>query len=140
MPIVRLAEQADLRDVKSLADCHRKEIGFLPRAAFEESALHQCLIVACDDKGVVGFTRFRHRRDGVTVIYEICSQLSGSGAGGQMIDWLKADCREHGQRSIILKCPSDLPSNRFYESKGFRKVGVEAGKAQPLNIWSLEVS
>ena len=62
---------------KRVADLLRHELGFQPRSVFEESATKGELLVAKEANGkVLGFTRYHHRWDNRTTLYEI-----GCGSG-----------------------------------------------------------
>ncbi|HPZ55674.1 MAG TPA: GNAT family N-acetyltransferase [Bacillota bacterium] len=139
---VRLAHSSDLEPVKRLADDNRDSIGFLPRAAFQESIKRGWLLVAKVDGEPVGFVRFRPRAtDDVCTLYEICVSHSWRrrGIGTLLLDALKAHAQHHNKRWIRLKCPTDLEANRFYLQYGFRKIGCSEGKARPLVEWAMSL-
>lgn len=126
-------------EVKVLADEHRWEIGFHSRKAFEESAERSQLIIAAKGRDILGFVRFRHRRDHRTSIYEIVTKADarGSGIGKSLLEEVKTRCRVAGSRSIRLSCPAELAANEFYAASGFRKMGTKSGKNRPLYEWEL---
>lgn len=77
-----------------------------------------------------GFCRFREKKDGSIVIYEIFSTKKGSGK--KIIDSLLGKTDSY----IQLKCPIDLPSNGFYKHLNFEHIGTEiTPKGNKLNIW-----
>lgn len=78
-----------------------------------------------------GFCHWHLRRDGIVTIREIIATRKG--AGGQMLGHIKT--LNHGC-PIQAKCPSDLPSNAWYERRGFVLVGTETTKTgRAVNLW-----
>ena len=173
---VAAARSEDVDGVKRLADLHRRTIGFVVRAALEESLRLEALWVArgepdcggaarVDDNGppsavtggaaiivggdegarmasggeapVVGFVQVHRRRDGQTTLHLIAVDPArrGEAIGTALLDAAFADSRARGMRGILLRCPQELPANRFYEQQGFRLRGVEPGKRRPLCVW-----
>jgi len=64
--------ESAIAQVKAIADVLRNQLGFINANAFSDSARRQELLVARDQGGnIVGFTRFHHRRDRITTLYEI---------------------------------------------------------------------
>lgn len=79
-----------------------------------------------------GYCRWHRRRDGVITIYEILSMRPG--AGSEMLEKLRAM-----GLPIVAKCPSDLPSNAWYERRGFALSRTETTPSgRRLNVWRLE--
>ena len=107
-----------------------------------ESINKEQLLIALDAEGqVVGFNQYRHRKDQQTTLYNIvvAEDLRRSGIGSALLDELCTDATSAGKKTIFLKCPQELPSNRFYESYGFTLLDVEKGKNRPLSIWQLQL-
>lgn len=78
-----------------------------------------------------GYCRWHRRKDGVTTIYEILSTKPG--AGQAMLAQL--------ERPIQAKCPTDLPSNAWYQRRGFRLVATETTRSgRVLNVWRLDAN
>lgn len=147
---VAAARSEDVDGVKRLADLHRRTIGFVVRAALEESLRLEALWVARGEPGcggaarvvdggeaVVGFVQVHRRRDGQTTLHLIAVDPArrGEAIGTALLDAAFADSRARGMRGILLRCPQELPANRFYEQQGFRLRGVEPGKRRPLCLW-----
>lgn len=129
---IRNATLEDVEQVKIIADSNSSEIGFVLRPALEEAVEKGHLIVAELDGEILGFCNFNIRKaDGVTVIYEICTDYKyrGNKIGKALIDFL--------QKPISLKCPVGNESNNFYEHCGFTLKTVEDGKKRKLNVWEL---
>lgn len=135
--------QSDIDAVKQLADQHRTELGFHSRQVYIDSLEKGELFVATRENQVVGFTRFHHRRDHRTTLYEIAviADVRGEGIGKKLINALVDDCRRKSSRSIRLSCPVELPANQFYASNGFirRTRRSRPGRSRPLYEWELLV-
>ena len=137
------AHQSHIEGTKILADANRHIFGFITRGAFQDACQAGTLIVATHGKEVVGFIRYHHRkRDQQTTLYDICVSESeqGRGIGKQMIAFLIDRCRSSNRATILLKCPSHLAANAFYERNGFYCVDTIVGKRQTLNIWLLDLT
>ncbi len=50
------------------------------------------------------------------------------------------DCRNLNRAEILLKCPSYLEANAFYERNGFCRIDTLEGKRQRLNVWRLDLN
>src|SRR5690606_29258311 len=139
---IRKCTQNDLDGVKRLFDHHRTELGFVLRPSLSKSIVDGELLVAVDKEEVLGAVHHHHRRDGQTTLYHIAvdPKHRQQRIGANLIKALYTDCREHNSRSILLKCPSDLPANIFYQHTGFRCERTDTGKHRPLNIWILDVT
>jgi len=92
---------------------------------------------------ILGFVRFRHRRDGLTTLYEIAvvHNKQGNRIGKKLVDALVDDCRRVGIRRIRLSCPAELPANGFYKRLGFvhTEGRSKAGVNRPLYEWHLTI-
>lgn len=142
---IRLAVPADVPACKAIADDHKHELGFLTRAVFSEAIARHNLLVAqlTDSSKIVAFVRYNHRKRGSeTAIYDICVDINHyrMGAGRALLDVLATDCRSRERTSIILKCPEDLSANQFYQSIGFQRIGLDAGRRRALVVWRLLLS
>ena len=52
----------------------------------------------------------------------------GRGLGRAMLEWLCADARERGARSMLLEVrPSNAVARQLYASSGFRPIGLRRG-------------
>lgn len=130
--MIRLAIENDIDTISKIAGKSSKEIGFVMKVAMKEAIAKNSLIVVERNKEIVGFCKFNKRKkDGVTVIYEICvlKEYRGLGYGKQMIDEL--------DRPIELKCPVDNASNKFYQAIGCELVETVPGRKRALNVWRL---
>ena len=127
---------------KKLADANRNIFGFITRGAFDEACLAGTLIVAVRGSEVIAFLRYHHRkRDLQTTLYDICVSESerGKGLGIQMLRMLIDYCYASNRATILLKCPSHLSANGFYQRNGFVCINTLVGKRQNLNVWQLNL-
>lgn len=139
---IREVKESDIDCIKHIADENRSSLGFMPRKKLEEIADQQRAFVAWYDGSVVGFVVFRHRkRDLQTTLSEICVQheYRGQGIGADLIQSLIRDCDQRNRAYIQLKCPIDLPANKFYKHVGFDLHMIEDGKKRKLNVWRLAI-
>jgi N-acetylglutamate synthase-like GNAT family acetyltransferase len=127
--MVRLATLTDIDAIKEVAKHYVKELGFILRPALEEAVRREELLY--EDK-TNSFCHYHTRRDGVSVIYEICVPVEhrGGGIAKAMINMIPPP--------IQLKCPVDNESNKFYEHFGFKLLCVDPGEKRMLNVWLLD--
>lgn len=140
--MIRNATIADLPSVKHLADTHKHELGFVINAALKEGISERRLLVAVQPGNrVIGFIHFRHRRDRVTKVYQIC--IGGSwrrqGYGQALISYVIQQALALGQSFICLSCPEDLLANDFYRGCGFTEDGLVTGRVRRLIQWRLKI-
>jgi len=138
--VVRKATLADLNVIKSLADVHKNELGFLLRPALANSIDRSEVFVAENSRGIVGFVEYHHRQDEQTTLYHIAvrSDHRRQGIGRRLVKALTYDANER-KGFIQLKCPVDLEANEFYERLGFSQVDTDPGKHRELAVWRLQL-
>lgn len=84
-----------------------------------------------------GFCHWHLRRDGQLTIREIIVTRPGQGIGTAILDTLK---QTPGAACIVAKCPTDLPSNGWYSSRGFALVATERTRTgKDINVWKLDL-
>jgi len=140
---ISLAHPSHIEGAKKLADANRTIFGFITRRVFLDAYEAGTLIVVTRYDEVVGFLRYHHRkRDLQTTLYDICVAEAerGKNLGHGMLRMLIDFCRNSGRATILLKCPSHLAANTFYENNGFFCVDTLAGKHQQLNVWRLDLT
>ena len=139
---VRQASLSDLDAIKSLADAHRNELGFVLRPALAKSIERSEVLVAENSTGIVGFVEYHHRRDEQTTLYHIAVQPDHRqlNIGRQLVQALRDDAGERKKAHIQLKCPVDLEANEFYERMGFVQTEVQPGKGRSLAVWRMMIS
>jgi GNAT superfamily N-acetyltransferase len=136
---IRKAISTDLDAIKSLADAHSHELGFVLRPALARSIERSELVVAANSTGPIAFAEYHHRRDAQTTLYHIvvAPDYRRQGIGRWLIERLADEARATGKEIIVLKCPATLPANDFYAHTGWSLAGSEPGKRRPLNLWQL---
>jgi GNAT superfamily N-acetyltransferase len=140
---ISFAHSSHIEGAKKLADTNRAIFGFITRGVFLDAYEAGTLIVATRYGKVVGFLRYHHRkRDLQTTLYDICvaEPERGKRLGQGMLHMLIDCCCNVGRATILLKCPSHLAANTFYEKNGFCCVETLAGKRQRLNVWCLDLT
>lgn len=86
-----------------------------------------------------GICHWHLRKDGQITIREIIvlPEKQGNDIGSKILDALK---RIPGGKSIVARCPSDLPSNLWYKKKGFKQIGKQITKSgKTVYIWKLSL-
>ena len=82
-----------------------------------------------------GMCRFHRRKDHQITIHEIISTRPGVGA--TLLERLKAI---PSAASLLAKCPADLPSNEWYQRRGFILEATETTRSgRILNVWRLNL-
>lgn len=139
----KLENVSEINQIKAIADSQRVELGFHSMQSFMDSFNKKEIIVAKQAGVVVGFTRYHHRKDGKTTLYEIAvvPQFRFHNIGKGLINSLKDECASSGSRSIKLSCPVELSSNGFYKKIGFIQSlrRSRPGKNRPLYEWELQI-
>jgi ribosomal protein S18 acetylase RimI-like enzyme len=138
---IRNGTVSDIHVVKKIADQNSRSLGFLMRAALEESIGQNWLKVAVVQNTISGFVRYRMRRDMVLKIYEICvaQEFRGRSLGRLLIGELCQEGFKLKATRIELRCPEELPANRFYEKMGFKITKIDKGKNRRLINWALKL-
>ena len=115
------------------------ELGFVRKVALAESLRRREILVAENSEYVVGFLHYRHRRDQQTTLYNIVvlPEKRQRGIGKRLVNTLLKESRSLGKQQIVLKCPAELPANKFYARIGFRRWRKEPGKRRELIVWRL---
>ena len=137
--ITRKATEEDLDALKTLADAHRRELGFIRRPTLLEAIRREEIIIALQREHLVGFVHYHHRRDEQTTLYDIvvAPDFRLNGIGQNLVHALMAESHASRKQFILLKCPEELPANAFYQSLGFERWQEDPGKRRKLVIWKL---
>ncbi len=139
---ISFAHSSHIEGAKQLADANRSTFGFMTRGVFLDAYEAGTLIVATRHNKVEGFLRYHHRkRDLQTTLYDICvaEPMRGKRLGQRMLQMLIDSCRNSGRDKILLKCPSHLAANTFYDKNGFICIDTQVGKRHLLNVWCLDL-
>ena len=119
-----------LSAVQQSADAHRKELGFLSRAAYSDAAKKGRLWIALDSSTstYAGHLLFGGRANTLRVV-QICvaPDHRGKGLAREFLNRLREYGERLGKISIIALVAADLPANRFYEHEGFHLIRQQAG-------------
>lgn len=135
--IIRNALEKDLCAIKMLADANKAELGFVLLPVLQEAITEGRIVTAVVNTKVVGFLHFRHRKDRLTKIYQICvdSRYRLHHYGSSLIGFVENLARERNQLGLCLACPQDLGANSFYRRLGFSVREINPGKLRALVIW-----
>lgn len=138
---IRKATQFDLGGIKTLADKHKHELGFVLRPALVRSIAHGQVFIATTDTELIGSVDYHHRRDTQTTLYHIvvAQEWRRQGIGRGLIESLQNEASAQGKKRILLKCPEDLSANSFYQQLGFKLLSVANGRSRKLNVWQLAI-
>lgn len=139
--VITKATPSDIDGIKKIADAHRKELGFVRRPSLLESINRAEVFVARQNGSIIGFVEYRHRKDEQTTLYNIVVEPAyrRAGVGRNLLERLIQEAEQRRKTRILLKCPTELAANRFYEQIGFDLYQVEAGKKRRLNIWRRQI-
>jgi DNA helicase HerA-like ATPase len=69
----------------------------------------------------------------------VAPETRARGVGRALVDALEQVARQTGCSWIALKCPVDLPANRFYRDYGFQLAETLNGRKRALNVWLLSL-
>lgn len=133
--ITLLSSKADVAsfipDVIAAADGERNSFGFLPARAYEDFALQQRLIVACDSnsKTLAGYVVFGGTPPQARIFQTYVSpDFRRHGVGQALVAEVIRRSEEASFLSIRVEVASDLNgANNFYKNQGFRLVRERAG-------------
>ena len=134
---IRPARVEDVFGVKTLADQHKVELGFIRKSILYKAQEKGWLLVAVKNEEVIGFANFRIRQDNNATLYDIVvdKPYRKQKIGKRLIQRLTWLVNVAGGEHIRLKCPQSLPANAFYEKLQFTHTEIETGKKRPLNVW-----
>jgi GNAT superfamily N-acetyltransferase len=151
-PKVEVARMEHLHAAKTLADKHKRELGFINQAILRKAIEANSMLVAPlladatkleqaaveTESTLAGFVHFYVRCDSVVTLYSIVVSESYRhvGVGRRLFEELVNVAHARGKTEIRLKCPAELAANTFYERLGLRVTCVETGKHRPLNVWT----
>src|SRR2546421_1177551 len=101
---------------------HKAELGYVPYAAIREAIKNGEVLIA---EMQAGFCIWHKRLDGWYVIYDIVSEMKGTGRA--LLLAVPTPRR--------LKAPVDIKANGFYQRMGGHLEKVEKGRKRRLNLW-----
>jgi len=144
---IRLARKNDVDGAKRVAEEYKQELGFVNIAILKAAQNKGWLLVAAEwnfeanNENIIGFANFRIKKDKNCTLYEIAVQKShrDRGVGKRLLNELMRIVHVAGGKLIRLKCPEELPANKFYERNRFELVETEEGKKRRLNVWQYQI-
>ena len=110
------------------------EVGFVIKNSLFQSAERNELVYLQVNNQIVSVCNFHKRRDFITTIYEIVTDLEYRQKG-----FAKAIIKHliSNGHTIMLKCPADNESNGFYQKIGAKLIGSQSNRLKTLNIYKL---
>lgn len=85
-----------------------------------------------------GMAHVHLRRDGVLTLREIIVTRPGVGIGSEILNRLLT---WPGAHAIVARCPADLPANKWYERRGFFRVGTQVTRTgRQVVTWQRNLS
>jgi GNAT superfamily N-acetyltransferase len=91
-------------------------------------------LVSEDDSGVQGFTCANHQTGYVWALFVI-EEEQGHGHGTALLDAVVTRLREAGHRQAFLTTGEGTKAERFYESKGWRRMGTNLVGEIVFRLW-----
>ena len=133
-----------VQQVRTLADEHRREFGFIPRNAYGDAALREKLWVAVDSvsRDFRGYLYFGGRHPRMKV-FQICVAPGNRSSG--IARRIISEFIQYSQRlsclNITARVLSTLPANRFWRNQGFEIIRQTPGKGEEatLNLYSKDL-
>jgi RimJ/RimL family protein N-acetyltransferase len=124
-------EEEKINYIYKMMNKYSKEVGFVLKPAIREQASKKHIVYIEDENKIVAVCNFNLRKDNITIIYEIVTDLEfrGKGYAKEIIKFLS---KTH---IVELKCPIDNKSNEFYKKIGFKLKEVQSGAKRKLNVW-----
>jgi GNAT superfamily N-acetyltransferase len=132
-----------LRYVAALQARNSNELGFLPRAVFEEQAARGQLFLGLLNGEPCGYILAGSGFQGVMRCHQVCVEFDVRRRlyGAMLVSAVEEYGESLGCSQIVLRCGSDLPANEFWKSLGYHLADTEkAGAARRyrrrINVWS----
>jgi ribosomal protein S18 acetylase RimI-like enzyme len=138
----------DAPQIIALAEAHEHELGPISKHhswLMQHIDRGEVFVAKTQEGKVVGFVSFHHkhlREDEHTTIYYLCtdSAYRRHGIGKRLMEAVAVDTRLCGNKRIMLKCPTQLPANHFYQCIGYTLEGSETDhEGGRLNVWTLSL-
>lgn len=117
-----------LENITEAADSHKDSLGFLPHKAYTQACERKRLWVCTDhsSNAFLGYLYFSESKSGLKVT-QLFAAKKGRGVGSTLIASLINYGEKKGLFTLSARVAADLPSNRFWESMGLKKIRTEAG-------------
>ena len=133
-----------VQQVRTLADEHRREFGFIPRNAYEDAALRERLWVAIDSvsRDFRGYLYFGGRHPHMKV-FQICVAPGhqSSGVAQRIISEFVQYSQRLNYMNITARVLSTLPANRFWKNQSFEIIRQTPSKSEEatINLYSKDL-
>ena len=130
--------------VRSLADGHRREFGFLPTNVYVEAVQRGNLWVAIDraSRNFLGYLLFGSQHPRLRV-FQVCVHPDhrSRGIARTLISQLIIFGKSHEYLNVTARVSSKLTANRFWQEQGFHIVKQTPGKGQNtiINIYAKDL-
>ena len=145
---IREASQEDAPAIRALSEASQDELGAISQHRHwltHQIEIGDVFVAETSDGELVGFVVFNHNppeEQEHTTVYYLCvnSTYRKNGIGKRLMEAVAVDVRLFGNRRIILKCPTQLAANYFYQSIGYILEGSETDQeGDRLNSWTLSL-
>ena len=145
---IREASQEDAPAIMVLSEASKDELGAIGQHRqwlMQQIDVGDVLVAETDERELVGFVVFNHNsitEDEHSTIYYLCthSTYRRRGIGKRLMEAVALDARLYSKKRIILKCPSHLSANHFYQSIGYTLEGNETHQeGGRFNVWTLSL-
>ena len=130
--------------IVATADAHGRELGFLPKAVYRESAERRRLWVAVPASGgeIAGFLHFggTYPQLKVKQIFTL-ETARRQGVAQRLLSELVRYGEKHSMLGITARVGDDLPANEFWAHNGFLLHHTEPGKTpkREINVYLREL-
>jgi len=155
--IVRTSTIKDLLIIDKLLKENINAVGFIPKTYFEKAVWNgekNAIVLICEaNADPVGYVYITPGKNfGYAKIQQIAVRNDARRLqyGTALISVCKKFCKKFYRNGFTLRCRTDLESNFFWESLGFKKYGVwEKGRYNPMsrliasddiNLWKIELN
>lgn len=131
--LIRYATEADLPQIKAVANQYKQELGYVMLRALRKSIEKLSLFVAEMRGQVVGFVNYWPRLDGWHTIYEIAvhRECRGQGIGKALLLAVPKPTR-------LKVTTENHAAIDFYQSQAFEMIRTEAGRKRELHVMEVQ--
>lgn len=122
-----------LKDITELADTQKKELGFIPYAAYEQSMYKGNLFTAVSTIGrektaFAGYALLGGTFPGKRIFQlAVSPQYRHKGVGKALVEEIVQNADAEGFSTIGIKVGEQLPANKFWENMKFDVVSTKEG-------------
>lgn len=95
---------------------------------------HAIFLVSEDESGIQGFTCANHQTGLIWALFVI-DGAQGRGHGTALLDAALARLRAAGHRQAFLTTGQGTRAERYYQARGWRKMGTDAQGELVFRLW-----